>query len=133
MTVTGASAEAGDDGDSAFLYRINGLITPYRPMSLEAPAGKNPISHVGKLYNIIANRIANDVVNNFEEISEAYVYIVSQIGKPINEPQVLDIKIRTKQDNLKIFENEIRKIAQKHLEELPSLWKEILEGKVAIC
>jgi S-adenosylmethionine synthetase len=133
ITVTGTSAEAGDDGQVGRGNRINGLITPYRPMSLEAPAGKNPISHVGKLYNIIANRIANDVVNNFEEISEAYVYIVSQIGKPINEPQVLDIKIRTKQDNLKIFENEIRKIAQKHLEELPSLWKEILEGKVAIC
>jgi S-adenosylmethionine synthetase len=131
--VTGTSAEAGDDGQVGRGNRINGLITPYRPMSLEAPAGKNPISHVGKLYNIIANRIANDVVNNFDEISEAYVYIVSQIGKPINEPQVLDIKIRTKQDNLKIFENEIRKIAQKHLEELPSLWKEILEGKVAIC
>ena len=133
ITVTGTSAEAGDDGQVGRGNRINGLITPYRPMSLEAPAGKNPISHVGKLYNIIANRIANDVVNNFEEISEAYVYIVSQIGKPINEPQVLDIKIRTKQDNLKIFENEIRKIAQKHLEELPSLWKEILEGKVAVC
>jgi S-adenosylmethionine synthetase len=133
ITVTGTSAEAGDDGQVGRGNRINGLITPYRPMSLEAPAGKNPISHVGKLYNIIANRIANDVVNNFDEISEAYVYIVSQIGKPINEPQVLDIKIRTKQDNLKIFENEIRKIAQKHLEELPSLWKEILEGKVAIC
>jgi S-adenosylmethionine synthetase len=131
--VTGTSSEAGDDGQVGRGNRINGLITPYRPMSLEAPAGKNPISHVGKLYNIIANRIANDVVNNFEEISEAYVYIVSQIGKPINEPQVLDIKIRTKQNNLKIFENEIRKIAQKHLEELPSLWKEILEGKVAIC
>jgi S-adenosylmethionine synthetase len=133
ITVTGTSAEAGDDGQVGRGNRINGLITPYRPMSLEAPAGKNPISHVGKLYNIIANRIANDVVNNFEEISEAYVYIVSQIGKPINEPQVLDIKIRTKQNNLKIFENEIRKIAQKHLEELPNLWKEILEGKVAIC
>lgn len=133
ITVTGTSAEAGDDGQVGRGNRINGLITPYRPMSLEAPAGKNPISHVGKLYNIIANRIASDIVNNFEEINEAYVYIVSQIGKPINEPQVLDIKIRTEQNNLKIFENEIKKIAQKHLELLPNLWKEILEGKVQIC
>lgn len=133
ITVTGTSAEAGDDGQVGRGNRINGLITPYRPMSLEAPAGKNPISHVGKLYNIIANRIANDIVNSFEEINEAYVYLVSQIGKPINEPQVLDIKIRTKQNNLKIFENEIKKIAQNHLEQLPNLWKEILEGKVQIC
>ncbi len=133
ITVTGTSAEAGDDGQVGRGNRINGLITPYRPMSLEAPAGKNPISHVGKLYNIIANRIANDIVNSFEEINEAYVYLVSQIGKPINEPQVLDIKIRTKQNNLKIFENEIKKIAQKHLDQLPNLWKEILQGKVQIC
>ncbi len=135
ITVTGTSAESGDDGQVGRGNRINGLITPYRPMSLEAPAGKNPISHVGKLYNITANKIANEIVNSFEEVKETYVYMVSQIGKPINEPQVLDIKVRMKNNNLKIkiLEKEIEKISKKHLDEMPNLWKEIIEGKVPIC
>lgn len=58
LTVTGLSAESGDDGQVGRGNRVNGLIAPYRPMSLEAAAGKNPVTHVGKLYNIIAMRIA---------------------------------------------------------------------------
>ena len=54
LTVTGTSAEAGDDGEVGRGNRIGGLITPYRPMTLEAAAGKNPVTHVGKLYNLAA-------------------------------------------------------------------------------
>ncbi|MEO0202943.1 MAG: methionine adenosyltransferase [candidate division WOR-3 bacterium] len=133
ITVTGTSAEAGDDGQVGRGNRINGLITPYRPMSLEAPAGKNPISHVGKLYNITSNRIARDIVNNIEDVTEAYVFMVSQIGKSINEPQVIDVKVRLKNENLKIIKKEIEKIIQKHLEEMPLLWKEVIDRKIPIC
>ncbi len=48
LTVTGTSAEAGDDGEVGRGNRVNGLITPYRPMSMEATAGKNPVNHVGQ-------------------------------------------------------------------------------------
>jgi len=49
LTITGTSAEAGDDGEVGRGNRSNGLITPCRTMSLEAVCGKNPINHVGKL------------------------------------------------------------------------------------
>lgn len=52
LTVTGTSAEAGDDGEVGRGNRVNGLIAPYRPMNMEAAAGKNPVTHVGKLYNL---------------------------------------------------------------------------------
>jgi S-adenosylmethionine synthetase len=35
LTVTGTSAEAGDDGEAGRGNRVNGLITPYRPMTME--------------------------------------------------------------------------------------------------
>lgn len=54
LTVTGTSAESGDDGQAGRGNRANGLITPFRPMTLEAVAGKNPITHVGTLYNVLA-------------------------------------------------------------------------------
>jgi len=69
LTVTGTSAEAGDDGQVGRGNRINGLITPCRPMSLEAAAGKNPVSHVGKIYNVVAHQIAEALAATPEEIA----------------------------------------------------------------
>ena len=40
LTVTGTSAEMGDDGSVGRGNRVNGLITPHRSMSLEAASGK---------------------------------------------------------------------------------------------
>jgi S-adenosylmethionine synthetase len=89
LTVTGLSFENGDDGSVGRGNRVNGLITPYRPMSLEAAAGKNPVTHVGKLYNLLAFEVAHKITNEAKgDIEEAWVRIVSQIGKPIDEPQV---------------------------------------------
>jgi len=132
ITVTGTSAEAGDDGQVGRGNRPNGLITPYRPMTLEAAAGKNPVSHVGKIYSAVANVIANRVVKEIEEIEEAYVYLVSQIGKPITDPQACDVKVRTKRD-IKAIEEEIQKIAKEELEQIPEIWKGYVEKKFQVA
>lgn len=125
ITVTGTSAEAGDDGQVGRGNRVNGLITPYRPMSLEAAAGKNPVSHIGKIYNTAATDMAERIVAEIEEVEEAYCYLVSQIGKPITEPQVCDVKLRASCDISKI-KDKVEKIAQEELEKLPSTWQKFL-------
>ena len=66
LTTTGTSAEAGDDGEAGRGNRANGLITPYRPMTMESVAGKNPVTHVGKLYNVTAGLIAEAIVNEVD-------------------------------------------------------------------
>ena len=94
LTVTGCSMEAGDDGSVGRGNRANGLITPCRPMSLEASAGKNPVNHVGKIYNLLGNEIANEIVQETGgDVKEVHVRILSQIGKPVDEPQVASIQI----------------------------------------
>jgi S-adenosylmethionine synthetase len=93
LTVTGTSAEAGDDGQVGRGNRINGLITPGRPMSLEAAAGKNPVSHVGKIYNVAARDIARRVVETVPEVVRAECLLVSQIGAPITEPSVVEVRV----------------------------------------
>jgi len=87
LTVTGTSWEMGDDGQVGRGNRVNGLITPCRTMSLEAVAGKNPISHVGKIYNLKAQEIA-EKINEVFGVTEVQVQLLSQIGKPINDPFV---------------------------------------------
>jgi S-adenosylmethionine synthetase len=94
LTVTGCSMEAGDDGSVGRGNRANGLITPCRPMSLEATAGKNPVNHVGKIYNLLGIQIANEIVQETGgDVKEVHVRILSQIGKPVDQPQVASIQI----------------------------------------
>jgi S-adenosylmethionine synthetase len=95
LTVTGTSAESGDDGQVGRGNRVNGLITPGRPMSLEAAAGKNPVTHVGKLYNVAAGEIARGVVASVPEIADVRCLLVSRIGSPITEPAAVCLQIAT--------------------------------------
>lgn len=128
LTVTGTSAEGGDDGQVGRGNRANGLITPYRPMTLEAVAGKNPISHVGKIYNLFAIDLCKKIVEE-QHAEQACTYIVSQIGKPINEPLVLDIQVKGKDFNGKA----IRRIAEEMLDEMPYMWEKIIDRQYEIA
>ncbi|WP_276274009.1 methionine adenosyltransferase [Haloarcula litorea] len=91
LTTTGLSAESGDDGAVGRGNRANGLITPGRPMSLEATAGKNPITHVGKLYNLLALRIARRLAETLGA-SHGGVQLLSRIGEPVAEPWAVDVQ-----------------------------------------
>jgi S-adenosylmethionine synthetase len=96
LTVTSTSAEAGDDGQVGRGNRVNGLITPGRPMSLEAAAGKNPVSHVGKIYNVLARNIAEAIVSGIAEVASADCCMVSRIGSPVDEPAITYVRLVTR-------------------------------------
>ena len=96
LTVTGTSAEMGDDGSVGRGNRCNGLITPNRPMSMEATSGKNPINHIGKIYNLLSTELAGDCVREVSGIEECYVRLLSQIGGPIDHPLVASVQILPK-------------------------------------
>ena len=134
LTVTGLSMENGDDGSVGRGNRVNGLITPYRPMSMEASAGKNPVTHVGKLYNILAFKIAEDVVKEGGgDIREAHVRIVSQIGKPVDQPQVASIQvIPQKGVNVERYKKEFEGIADNWLSNINKITEMLLEGKISV-
>lgn len=121
LTVSGTSAENGDDGQVGRGNRINGLITPYKPMSLEASSGKNPVSHIGKIYNYFAMDLSRAIVEN-HFADAAQVFIVSQIGKPINEPQLLHFKLKNGIAN----KEQIKTLAKEKLSELNTYWKRII-------
>jgi S-adenosylmethionine synthetase len=128
LTVTGLSAEAGDDGQVGRGNRVNGLITPYRPMSLEAVGGKNPVSHVGKLYNVLASRIAQAVVTEASDVLEARCFLLSRIGRPITEPQIADVSVRMADPRaLTALAPRIADIARAHVAGAADLWRSLVE------
>jgi S-adenosylmethionine synthetase len=91
LTLTGTSAEAGDDGQVGRGNRFGGLITPYRPMSLEAAAGKNPAAHVGKTYHAVAADIAHRLAQE-TDISESTIRMLSSIGRSVANPEAVHIE-----------------------------------------
>ncbi len=124
LTVTGTSAESGDDGQVGRGNRASGLITPYRPMTLEAVAGKNPVSHVGKVYSIMTKLIAQKVSQKISEVKQVYCYMVSQIGKPITDPQIVSVEIWGVP--AKKVQDEVKAI----VDEVLGNWKQIRDGFV---
>jgi len=136
LTITGTSAEAGDDGEVGRGNRSNGLITPCRTMSLEAVCGKNPINHVGKIYNVLSTEIAREIVKRGEgDIIEAHVKLLSQIGRPITDPWVNSIEL-IGADNVNF--SSIEKVARAVSDELLSkdymidLRRRLIAGKVQV-
>ncbi len=120
ITETGTSAEMGDDGSVGRGNRVNGLITPGRPMSLEAASGKNPVSHVGKIYNLLAREVAMDVHERSGEFAE--VKIVSQIGAAIDEPQKVSVKTEAS-------EEEVEKAVESQFSRITDLTQEVIDGE----
>jgi S-adenosylmethionine synthetase len=88
LTVLGTSAEGGDCGQVGRGNRVNGVIAFNRPATTEAAAGKNPVSHVGKIYNLLSHEIAERIYLEVEGLREVTVYLCSQIGHPIDQPLV---------------------------------------------
>ena len=132
LTVTGTSAEAGDDGQAGRGNRVNGLITPGRPMTLESVAGKNPITHVVKLYNVCASLLAQALVDEVEGVREAECVLVSRIGRPIDEPQLAELRLRCDAPTGSPPWKRAEELAHAHLRAVPSLWRDLVEGRVAL-
>ena len=132
LTCTGLSQEMGDDGSVGRGNRCNGLITPYRPMSMEATSGKNPITHIGKIYNVMSKLIAEDVAKKVSPEVEVRVRILSQIGKPVSQPLNCNVQLvsATEDKKLNQWKQEAESIAFDWLDNVDKVTDLIINGKV---
>ncbi len=132
LTVSGTSAEMGDDGSVGRGNRANGLITPNRPMSMEATSGKNPINHIGKIYNLLATEIAKDCVARVDGIEEIYVRILSQIGHPIDQPHVASAQILPKSGfEVSALRPEVEGVIDDWLEKTATITEKVIRGELS--
>jgi S-adenosylmethionine synthetase len=133
LTVTGTSAESGDDGEAGRGNRVNGLIAPGRPMTLESAAGKNPVTHVGKLYNLAAGLIAQELVDRVAGIEEAHCWFVSRIGSPIDRPQIAHVRLRDAEGRPPgIHADAVEAIVRDRLGRLHEIAADLLDGRLAL-
>jgi len=132
ITTTGTSAEQGDDGSVGRGNRANGLITPNRPMSMEATSGKNPVNHIGKIYNLLSTEIAESVVADVDGIRQLQIRLLSQIGRPIDEPHVADATVITEPGvALTDIEDDIAAAIDEELATVTDVTKRVIDGEIA--
>jgi S-adenosylmethionine synthetase len=134
LTVLGTSADGADSGQVGRGNRVNGLISLNRPQCSEAAAGKNPVSHVGKIYNLLTHRMANKVHQEVPDVKEVYVWLLSKIGQPIDQPAVAAVQLIP--DNRAAFKK-IRKEAERvvdyELENIDKFCMDLAMGKMPVC
>jgi S-adenosylmethionine synthetase len=132
LTTTGTSAEQGDDGSVGRGNRANGLITPNRPMSMEATSGKNPVNHIGKIYNLLSTEIAKSVVDDVDGIEQLQIRLLSQIGSPIDEPHVADAELVTEDDvTVADIEDEVEAAIDDELADVTSVTRRVIDGELS--
>jgi S-adenosylmethionine synthetase len=131
LTVLGTSADSGDSGQVGRGNRVNGLISLNRPFCSEAASGKNPVSHVGKIYNVLTYKLAQRVHKEVPELEEVYIWLLSRIGSPIDHPAVAAAQVIMKGDNnLQKVRKEISDVLDHELESIEKICLELAEGKI---
>ncbi|HLC26303.1 MAG TPA: methionine adenosyltransferase [bacterium] len=132
LSLLGTSAEDADSGQVGRGNRVNGLIPLSRPASGEAAAGKNPVSHVGKIYNVFSHYLAAKIYSQMEGLQEVYVWLLGEIGRPVNEPQ---IAVQLVPDESKRFHDlsaGVVGIVEHEVENLESFCADLAQGRFSI-
>jgi len=133
LTVLGSSIDTGDSGQVGRGNNVVGVIPLNRPMSSEAAAGKNPVSHVGKIYNLLSYKIAGDVCEQVNGVKEIYVWLVSAIGQPINEPAVYSAQVVPEKGvSLEEITPQIEEVMASEFDRLDEFCMDLAYGKVNI-
>jgi len=123
LTAIGSSIESGDEGLVGRGNRINGVISPGKPISMEGSCGKNPVYHIGKIYYLAANEIAKKIYLKFGIKNE--IFIASQSGRYLLDPWI--IVVNTPINFNKV--SDLKKIISKEIKNIQSLTPKIIRGK----
>ncbi len=135
LSTLGTSAESADSGQVGRGNRANGLITLNRPVSSEAAAGKNPVSHVGKIYSLLSHKIANEIYTTFkDDIEEAYIWLLSKIGQPIDKPELAAAEIIMKEGKeLSSISEQVNELIESSFQKIDELCNDLALGRYPVA
>ncbi len=133
LTVLGTCAEGADCGQVGRGNKVNGVIALNRPMSTEAAAGKNPVSHVGKIYNLLTHRIAGEIYEAVPGIREVYVWLCSQIGHPIDDPLIASAQL-VSDDNVSLasIKGDVEAVIERELSNIYDFTARLTRGELPV-
>ena len=134
LTVLGTCADGADSGQVGRGNKVNGVISLNRPIGTEAAAGKNPVSHVGKIYNALTHQIARKICEDVPEVAETCVWLLSQIGKPIDEPAIAAAQVVMNEGAVldKRIQGRITEVIDAQLASIVDFCEKLTYGKISV-
>lgn len=84
LVTTGGALDFGEEGFVGRGNNRHGIIPSMRPYTMEAPYGKNPKYHAGKVLAVVADNIAVEIGERFE--CETEVWIMPNNSDPLLKP-----------------------------------------------
>lgn len=134
LTVLGTSAEGGDCGQVGRGNRVNGVTGLNRPIGTEAAAGKNPVSHVGKIYTVLTHRLASEILENVLGVSEVYVWLGSRIGSPVDQPAMASAQLILDPGcALPDIQPAVESVIRRGLENMGDFIERLIRGEWPVC
>lgn len=134
LSVLGTSAEDADSGEVGRGNQVNGLISLHRPRGSEAAAGKNPVSHVGKIYNVLSHLLAHRIYEQVFGLRGVEVWLCSRIGEPIDRPQIVSVQIHLKHGvTTAEAADPVRQIVGEALARMSAFTEALVQGKYPVC
>lgn len=134
LSLLGTSAEDADSGQVGRGNRVNGLISLNRPMGTEAAAGKNPVSHVGKIYNVLSHQLARRIFDEIEGLKEVYVFLLSRIGMPIDQPVLAAAQVLPEEGRgIEEINRPIQDIFMHAFAEMDDFCRRLAMGEYPVC
>lgn len=128
LTVTGSSIESGDEGVVGRGNRHNGVISFVRPMSMEGVCGKNPVYHAGKLYNVLAQHVAEHLFA--ESGCPVTVWLVSQSGRDLVRPAFVGVQ---QVGGVAPADGHVAEVVDVIMDRLPGLQESLIAGGIPLC
>lgn len=134
LSVLGTSAEHGDSGEVGRGNDVTGLISMNRPQSSEAAAGKNPVSHVGKIYSVLAHRLAAGLVERVRGLREVTVWMASRIGDRVDQPWLVSVQAHLQRGfTLSDVAGAVQDGVAEEVAGIPAFCRELVAGRHPVC
>ena len=133
LTVLGTSADSADSGQVGRGNMASRVISPSRPAGSEATAGKNPVSHIGKIYNALSFKIANEIHTKVSGLDEVCVWMYNVIGRPVNDPKAVIVQPTITGQLHDAEKNQINEIVENNLQNIHEFCNELISGKYPIA
>lgn len=124
----GTALGKGDCGVVGRGNRINGIINNLRPATTEAPSGKNPLHHVGKIYTMVCQLYVNTLVHRFD-VDYASLCLITCNGADLRRPMRAYLQVSGGQ----VSDQELSEALNEYLENCPSLWMRFIESSTLEC
>ena len=133
LSVLGTSADGADSGQVGRGNKVNGVISLNRPIGTEAAAGKNPVNHVGKIYNALTHQIARKICEEVPEVAETCVWLLSQIGKPIDQPAIAAAQVVMNEGcELSKVQGRINEVIDAELAAIEDFCEQLTYGRISV-